>query len=66
MIAVLATDAGSEGFAVFALFGAIFGAILVLIDVILLCLGTSAEKRIERELKACSREFGRGAGNVSD
>ncbi|KAM0716074.1 hypothetical protein Q7P37_008588 [Cladosporium fusiforme] len=55
MISLLATETGSDGMLAFALFGAIVGAILCLVLLIMLCLGTSATKMIERELKACAR-----------
>lgn len=55
MISLLATETGSEGMILFALVSAIIGAVVCLVMVIMLCLGTSVEKMIERELKACAK-----------
>lgn len=56
MVTLLVTETGGEGMILFALCSAIFGAIACVAVSIMLCLGTSAEKTIERELReACAK-----------
>lgn len=54
MIVLLSVEV-PEGVVIFAAFGALFGAIAVLVTFIMLCAGTSAQKQIERELRAATK-----------